>query len=245
MTRTQIAICDDSPNDLALTGHYLRQYLKEQNHNQAQVEQYTSAFEFLGKLELKQFDIVLLDVLVSGISGTEIAATLHRAHPLTKIIFLTHSREYAVEAFSVRAVHYLMKPLQPDSFKEALDRAFLELGVQNEPQITIKLTGGAVAKLCLGDIQYINSFLHEQILYLKQGEKLLARQSLSFFVDLVDHLAPGQFVQPCKGYLVNLNAVRIVEQEGIVLRSGEKLPIARNNFRTIRDAYCDFNFVDT
>jgi DNA-binding LytR/AlgR family response regulator len=177
-----------------------------------------------------------------GISGIEVAGIIGKLYPQTKIVFLTSSRDYAIEAFSVQAVHYLIKPFQKKTFNEAVDRAFWEIKRKDTKQISVKLSGGVVTKIDIEEIDYIENYAHEQNLYLKRGKKIVARQSLSFFLEALELLAPDQFIQPCKGYLVNMKAIRMVQQDGIELISGIKIPIARNNFRIIRDAYFDFGF---
>ncbi|MGE1061887.1 LytTR family DNA-binding domain-containing protein [Megasphaera paucivorans] len=240
MDSVQIAVCDNESKDKDMVVRCLQQYLQEKGR-QAGVRVYDNGFDLLEELNKRYFDIILLDILMPGISGIEVAEVIGKMYSQAKIIFLTSSRDYAIEAFSVQAVHYLIKPFQETDFNEAMDRAFCEMK-RKEKQISVKLGGGVVTKIDIEEIDYIENYAHEQNLYLKRGKKLLARQSLSFFLESLQPLAPGQFVQPCKGYLVNMKAIRIVQQDGIVLLSGVKIPISRNNFRSIRDAYFDFGF---
>ena len=242
MNPIEIAICDDASKDGDAVDRYLHQYLQEKRYSQVHVRKYVGAFDLLGALDQHCIDIVLLDILLPGISGIEAARAIRKIQPQVKIVFLTSSPDYAVEAFAVQAVHYVMKPLQKNVFFEAMDRAFVELRKIEEKQIVVKIGGGAAAKLDIEEIEYIKSYVHEQTIYLQHQKPLLAKQSLAFFRDMLEHLAPQQFVQPYKGYLINLKAVRIVQQEGILLLSGEKIPIARNNFRAMRDAYFHFSF---
>jgi len=241
MDPIEIAICEDATGDGDAADRYLQEYLREKRYSQVQVRKYVGAFDLLGALDQHYIDIVLLDILLPGISGIEAARAIRKIQPQVKIVFLTSSPDYAVEAFSVQALHYVMKPLQKSIFFEAMDRAFVELRKVEKKQIVVKIGGGAAAKLDIEEIEYIKSYEHEQTIYLQHQEPLLAKQSLAFFGEILARLAPQQFVQPYKGYLINLKAVRVVQQEGIFLFSGEKIPIARNNFRALRDAYFNFS----
>lgn len=57
------------------------------------------------------FDIVFLDIYLPGENGMDVAGALREISPETGIVFVTTSREHAVEAFSIQALHYLVKPV--------------------------------------------------------------------------------------------------------------------------------------
>ena len=71
-------------------------------------------------LKEKKFDIVLLDLMLPGIHGLEVARQISDR---SRVIFITSYREHAVEAFDVNAVHYLVKPVTEERLFQALDRA--------------------------------------------------------------------------------------------------------------------------
>ena len=68
-------------------------------------------------------DVVFLDIQMPGLSGLEVAEIWHREGPLPVIVFVTAFDQFALEAFRVNALDYLTKPLDPERFSEALDRA--------------------------------------------------------------------------------------------------------------------------
>ena len=72
------------------------------------------------------------------------------------------------------------------------------------------------------------------------GSEAEARESLSWFASELAKTAPGQFVSPYKGYLVNLRAVHSIRAENLVLRGGQSLPVAKGCFCELKDAYFDF-----
>ena len=71
-------------------------------------------------------DLVLLDIEMPYFNGIEVGQTLAQ-HSETEIIFITALEEFAIEAFNMHAVDYLLKPVQPDRLREALKRARLRL----------------------------------------------------------------------------------------------------------------------
>lgn len=71
-------------------------------------------------------DLVLLDIQMPEMDGFEVLASVE-AEPLPYIIFVTAFDHYAVQAFEVGAIDYLLKPVAPDRFDQALERAKLQL----------------------------------------------------------------------------------------------------------------------
>lgn len=65
--------------------------------------------------------MLLLDICMPGLLGTDIAREVRQRKDKTEIVFLTGSDEFAVEAFTLKAAHYLVKPFSQDEFDEALE----------------------------------------------------------------------------------------------------------------------------
>ncbi len=68
-------------------------------------------------------DLLLLDIAMPGLDGIEVARTLARQRPAPAVVFVTAFDQFAVAAFEVAAVDYLMKPVEPGRLQAALDRA--------------------------------------------------------------------------------------------------------------------------
>lgn len=68
-------------------------------------------------------EVMLLDIAMPGLDGIEVARELARSNPSPVVIFVTAFDQFAVAAFDVAAVGYLMKPIEPSRLAEALDRA--------------------------------------------------------------------------------------------------------------------------
>lgn len=86
---------------------------------QAEITAEEDANQALNIARTQQFDVALLDIEMPGMTGLELAKELNRIHPNINIIFVTAYAEYALEAFSIYASGYLMKPLNKDSVQDA------------------------------------------------------------------------------------------------------------------------------
>lgn len=91
-----------------------------------EVEGFTRPAEALAWLEQNAADMVLLDIDMPGMNGLELAATIKEKWPETSICFLTGYSQYAVEAFSVRATGYLLKPVSIKRLEEEVSYALSE-----------------------------------------------------------------------------------------------------------------------
>ena len=85
------------------------------------------------------FDLLYLDILMDGENGMELARRLRTADDRTRILFITVSSEFLKDGYEVRPLQYLLKPLQPQELKEALQT---DLCLHHKPQ-SLALTLGA------------------------------------------------------------------------------------------------------
>ncbi len=86
-----------------------------------------SGREAVSLLKENKYDLVLLDIKMPGFSGIEVARLLKNFDNPPQLVFTTAYDEYAVEAFKVAAVDYLLKPISEKRFQEALDRVWERL----------------------------------------------------------------------------------------------------------------------
>lgn len=118
-----IAICDDQPDQIRSIRQSSERYFQDKQDT-VSYETFDNAFSFVDTINQGAiFDIVLLDVCMPGILGTEVAQELRKFSSSTEIIFLTTSDEFAMDAFAVKATDYLLKPFTQSQFNQAMDRA--------------------------------------------------------------------------------------------------------------------------
>ena len=105
----RIALCDDVQIELNTIRQAAETYFRDAREPVTYVS-FTNAFAFAEAIEKgARFDIILLDICMPGMLGTEVAEELRKQDKLAEIIFLTTSDEFAVEAFSVKATDYIKK----------------------------------------------------------------------------------------------------------------------------------------
>ena len=239
----QIAICDDNYEQQKVIKKAVEQYVNEHSSYTIQVTCFDNPLLFLEELEKKGgYDILLLDIFMPGVNGIDVAKEIRRRKDKTEIVFLTSSDDFAVVAFSLNAVHYLVKPFTKIEFDEAMDRAFSVFSDSKVHKMSYKLIGGGVKMVDIDDILYIESNKHEQMVHLKEGEPLSVREALNSVQKQLEELSPNQFVIPYKGYIVNLKAVHSIEPSCMKLFGNRSVPIPRRSFRELKDKYFSYLF---
>lgn len=239
----RVAICDDDINQLAVIKAAMEQYVIQHAEQTYAIECFDNPLEFLQRSEnTGGYDILLLDICMPGILGTDIAKEIRKKKEKIEIIFLTTSKDYAVEAFALKAAHYVVKPFTAEQFAEALDRAVGNIKNKQMKNISIKMKNGDLRFVELSEIMYVESFSHSQTIYLKSGESLEARQSLTKLSSIFDEASKGQFICPYKGFIVNQKNIQGIGSDKIILKNGKEIPIVKRNCAELKQQYFSFMF---
>lgn len=237
----RIAICDDLREQLELIQKAVQSYFKDKKEP-IKVFTYQNAMDFVDDFEKNgNFDIVLLDICMPGLLGTDIAAEMRKKKSRAEIVFLSTSEEFAVEAFAVRAAHYLVKPFTRAAFDQAMDRVMDSIRQRHSGKIVFRLVGGGIQVEEINALLYIESNGHIQQVYMADHSMVETRQPLSSLFDTLESMAPGQFVSPGKGYVVNQSAIRLIKSDYIEIQ-GHKIPLAKRKYRQFQEQYLKFIF---
>ena len=150
----RVGICDDNTNELKAMQALFRRAAPDYN-----VDIYSDGGALLRAVsEGTGYDLLFLDILMPQITGMELARELHRIAPDTPVVFLTDSDAYAVEAFSIKALHYILKPMTEPALRECLRRLEERQGAHK--RIHIISSSGVQQMLFADEIQYAQSDAH-------------------------------------------------------------------------------------
>lgn len=185
-------------------------------------------------------DALLLDVQMPERDGLAVARALDAG---TRIIFCTAHASFAVEAFDLNALDYLVKPLAAERLAQALQRLRLALQQGSEPYLpdehrVLLRRGEQMALIRLADIALIESRDNYLELHTPQGTFLLPG-SLS---RLLPQLDPQRYQQISRQALVRLDAIARLQQNAeaglqLQLRSGRWLQVSRRQSQALRQRF--------
>jgi len=238
-----VAICDDNPGQLNIIRAAVENYSERYPELSMQTALYDSPLLFLEEWSKNgNYDVLLLDICMPGMLGTEIAKEIRQRKESLEIVFVTSSTDFAIEAFTLKAAHYIVKPFSQEQFDEAMDRAIEKHKNKIVKNITLKLRSGEARLVDLNEIMYVESFSHSQNIHLKTGEQIETRQTLSELRALFKEHAKEQFISPYKGYIVNQKSIRSIEPDKVTLKSGVQIPLVKRSFKQIKEQYFAFIF---
>jgi len=180
-------------------------------------------------------DLLLLDVQMPGGSGFDLLDALDDA---PEVIFTTAFDQYAVQAFEASALDYLLKPVQPQRLAAALARAASRLGIASGPATAPRKLFIRDGERCwfvpLDDITLFESEGNYTRVHFDGGRPLLARSLLQ----LEQRLDPQQYFRASRRHIVNLAAVRRIEQDdtgGLVLHlDGTTVEVSRRRAAALK-----------
>jgi len=201
-------------------------------------------------------DVVFLDIHIPKLNGLEVAARLCQAELPPAVIFVTAFDEYAIRAFEVNAVDYILKPYDKDRFKKACEKA--RQLVKDQKTVKEKLNGltdylaQQKARSLIGqkrhsrdrifihpdDIVYFHIQLTEVLAVLRNGQELIMNSTLKV---LLEKLEPEKFQQCHRSYVVNLDGIEKISplfsgNYEIILKNDQKIkiPLSRRYAKKIR-----------
>jgi len=231
----KIAVCDDEHQQTEYTKMLVNKWADD-NDVEITINMFGSAENFKSAWsENNAFDILLLDIEMSGQNGVELAKDLRKSDEKLIIVFITGFSDYMSEGYDVSALHYLMKPVKEDKLYEVLDKALAGLR-KTSRTILFPKTGGDV-KIKADDIIYAEVLSHTVILYLADGG------SEEFFMRIsdMDKLLGGGFFKCHRSYIVSMKYVRRVTKTAMILDDGREIPLSRNLYDDANQMFIKYN----
>ncbi|MBD8870942.1 LytR/AlgR family response regulator transcription factor [Nocardioides donggukensis] len=211
-------------------------FLLEQDPRVRGVLTSDSATEALRLLQDLDVDAIFLDIQMPGLTGLELAQVLSRFRSPPPIVFVTAHEEHAVEAFDLRAVDYVLKPVRAERLAEAVRRVVegaRSPAAGSDEQIAVE-RGGVTRFLNRSDIRYVEAHGDYARLHTPDGSHLV-RTPLSV---LEEQWGPAGFVRIHRSLLVALGHVDEVRTDAgrcTVLVGGAVLQVSRRHTRELRE----------
>ncbi len=185
-------------------------------------------------------DAYILDVMMPGRNGIELGQALRDMGFKGKILYLTASEDYAIDAFKVRAYNYILKPIKADNFFHALDDAFDISSTQVSSDIIVKSTQGNI-RMNPEDIQYACLDKRAIAYFLTDGQSIHSRSIRVPFAEAVQDLLQEPFFALCGASIaINLQHIRVIEDNSVTFQNNEKLFIPKRAVKTLLSEWKSF-----
>lgn len=237
----KIAICDDNKTEL-LQVEAIVQAFADQKQLLCPISFHSFSNGndlFLFTQKFGGFDLVILDIIMPGLNGIDVAAKLRAHSDHCRIIFLTSSPEFAVDSYKVKAYYYLLKNSFGEELPALLNRVMDEITEETTSSIMVK-EKGKWTRVPLGSIRYVESVNHTVHFHLQKKGAIFSFGSLNEYHELL--LADKRFVKCHKSYIVNMQYVASITGKDFVLDEDVFVPVSRKMYPQVKDAYFDYFF---
>lgn len=196
------------------------------------VAECSDAMEAYNHLASQDIDLLLLDIEMPGMTGLELTKKLGIKSPL--IIFTTAKTDYAVEAFELNVVDYVIKPVLPARFMQAIEKAReavespkVEGKSATEQDFVFVKDNGILKKINVDDMLYLEAMGDYVKVYTGQRFHVLHATLKS----IEEKLPQARFVRVHRSYIVSLNKIDFI-QDGAITIGKASVPIA-DTYRTV------------
>jgi len=232
----RIAICDDERKQIDIIKGYLSDAFSDINYSVLEAQ---SGEELIEISKNEKFDLIFLDIEMKVLNGIETGNVMRENNPDAIIAFVTGFKDYALQAYKIRAFDYIIKPLTQkkfDAFARDARKRLVEIRFRKEKNSKLLVKSRSVtAEVPFNEIVYFEKSGHQIIVHMTNGENVAYYDS---FKELKKTVGEEMFVQCHQGYIVSLDQVASYRDKVISLR-GEfyhDIPVSKAYIKPVKAA---------
>ena len=199
---------------------------------EGQISDFTNSADFIEAFITKgqRFDMILLDIVMDGINGIELAQRIRQVDGDVAIVFITSYSKYAITGYGVNALHYLLKPVNAQLLENLIWSIYIKEFL--DEVLTIK-SGEHYIRIPIKDIVCMEitgrrvevSLMDRKVYY--QGK----------LTEILDELPNGIFIQCHQAFAVNIRNVRELTRRNAIAVNGQEIPVSRTFWNNIKSAF--------
>lgn len=237
-----IALCDDNKQELELLYGMMQMYKERYPALAIEIDKFTSVDELL-KEPQGHYQLYVMDILMPQMTGIEFARMLRAGGNNAALIFVTLSPDFALEAYAVNAVQYLLKPVTQESLFEVLDTVLPTVERRHADSIVVSTQEG-IKNIYYHNIVFVECVRHFAYFHLADQSTICSRTLRQNFVSYIAPLlADKRFVHPHHSFCVNKEYVTKLNPRDFELFGGHIVPIAKDRFAEVKSNY--LNYLDS
>lgn len=233
----KIAVCDDEIQFIEAICPLLEKWAKEREIKLT-LYRFTNGDDLIEAQQSECMDLIILDVIMPLLSGIDTARELRNTNQTVPIVFLTSSREFAVDSYEVKALNYLIKPVDAAKLFLVLDD-FLKIFRQPETFFTAKTADG-FHRIAIAEVDYLEAQNKQVLVHLSNDRTIAVRE---LFSKCAEFFSPEKGFCCChRSYIVNLNNVEQFSKTEVTTVHNAVIPISRNSYTAFKETYFNHMF---
>lgn len=239
----KIAICDDEREYAEQVARVISDYAENHPEKSITFEVFVNSADLLKTAsETGGFDIYFLDIIMPLIDGIDLGLKLKESGFGGKIIYLTSSKEYALDSYKVKAFDYILKPVDKNNLFTVLDEVNKVLFNEDDKNIIVKTKGSSI-KLPLSSIMYTELCRRVVVYHLTDGGFTESKMLRVPFSEAMQELLLDQrFVLCGKSMVVNLDLITSIKNDMIIFKDNFKVYQGVKACRELCSVWSDYWF---
>lgn len=238
----RIAYCEDEKIQAEYANDLIKQWMSAHRIG-CHVDLFDSAEAFLFMLDEQQtlpYDLVLLDIAMSGMDGFSLAEKLRQRDSQVHIVFLTSDPSRVFDGYKLNIWRYILKPLDSGKITELFTDFMKELQSGSARACVSFEISGKNVRMALEDIEYIEVFGHYTTLYgIKETYTL--KESFAEVLNKINEVQADTLVKCYRSIAVNLSKIVKIGRQSCTLESGKELPVSRSMYASLNAAFIQMN----
>lgn len=231
-----IAIVDDTSLDLQATSSLIDSYNEQKSLN-IEYKTFDNPDDMLATLADVNYELFILDICMQ-FNGIDVAKKIREKKIDAPIIYTTTSKDYAIDAFKVNALDYLLKPINADELYALLDKVLIANKKQAYFQIkTAKLEN---ITLKIDSVLYIDSNDRRMTYHLERESFTTTSIRTKFFDSIPFKFEDYNFIATHSSFIVNMKYIKSITPKELVLKNGELIPISKRVYSQVKEKYIKY-----
>lgn len=235
-----IAIIEDEQIHTELLAGYLSAWGRERGQD-VSIREFTSAERFLFIWEeMKDFDVLFVDIQMAGMNGVEMAKKVRREDEAIAIVFTTGIVDHMEEGYEVEALHYLLKPISMEKIVQCMDKV---LKRSRRREYVLVHGKDETLRIPVDTITYVEAQGHGSVMEvygITEKEEPGQIEMVESITEMEKLLADYGFVRCHRSYLCSVGSIRRIGRTDLTLDSGSVIPVSRRLYAVINRAFIEY-----
>lgn len=231
----QIALCEDEKIFYDEQERICRRIFEKLNI-EYQLSLFDNSAKFIAafSLEGKRFDLILLDIVMDGANGMELARMIRQADKDVTIIFITSNIGYALEGYNVQALNYLMKPVDEQVLEKLIETDYNNRFKNN---YFVFEDGAQKVRVFINDIMCLET-MGRKVAVTLDSRIVYYSGKLSQLLEL---LPKDRFLRCHQAYILNLQNIREFDGQNAIAINNKIVPVSRSYKKDVQKAFLKVN----
>ncbi|MBQ3512930.1 MAG: response regulator transcription factor [Lachnospiraceae bacterium] len=237
MENYRVGLCDDEKRMLKINNYYMKEIDEEYEEFTLELVNFIAGKDMVEYIKKEPLDIAILDVDMIGMDGMEVAKNLKEVNEDIVVFFITGHSEFAVEAFDVDAIGYVMKPVDKEKLERTLLKAVAkvrELKAKEKQRELVITVSNLKKRIPVDDIIYIERVQTQCVIVTKKEEYRV----YDTITDLVEKVGEG-FVRASQSFILRVSEITKVTYKEATLKNGMVVSLGRGFTKEVKKAFLE------